>query len=369
MRVPETLLIPGPVSVSREVLSALGEPVRAHYGDDWLVVHRRLTTALARLFETEGDVLLLFGPGTAALEACLASPLAPGDEVLVATNGLFGERMADVAGAVGLTVHRIDVDGFDPVDPEQLTAAARAHPAARAFAVVHHETSLGLINPLRELCAEARRLGLLTIVDAVASFGGMPLEMDAWGVDLCVAVGNKCLGGPVGVAPTAVGARAWEAVDDGRPKSAGWYLNLATWRWFGREWGAWHPSPTTVPTNAMDALDVAVHDVLCRSREQNHARFVAAASRVREGLRELGFRMLIPDEHTSPVTTAVWALPDMDVSDYLGWLRREHGLRLGGGLGDLAGRVFRVGHMGRAAEPEVVDAYLRATAEYLGRKV
>ena len=368
MRVSETLLIPGPVSVSDAVQGALGGPVRAHYGDDWVVLHRRLTASLARLFETDGDVLLLFGPGTAALEASFASPLARGDEILVASNGLFGERLVDVAGAVGLTVHRVGGDGFEPIEPERLAAAARAHPAARAFAVVHHETSVGLINPVRELCAEARRHGLLTIVDAVASFGGIPLEVDAWGVDLCVAVGNKCLGGPVGVAPVAVGPRVWEAVDDGRPKSAGWYLNLATWRRFAREWGSWHPTPTTIPTNAMEALDTAVAEVMARGPREHQARFVAAAARVREGLRELGFEMIIRDGHASPVTTAVWALAGMDVDDYMGWLRREHGLRLGGGLGDLAGRSFRVGHMGRAADPEVIDAYLRATAEYVGQR-
>ncbi|HKA51482.1 MAG TPA: alanine--glyoxylate aminotransferase family protein [Candidatus Dormibacteraeota bacterium] len=369
MRDSETLLIPGPVSVGAEVLAALSRPVSAHYGDDWVVMYRRLTSSLARIFGTEGDVLPLFGPGTAALEACLASTLAQGDKVLVATNGLFGRRIAEVARRLNLEVHTITTEGYDPVRPQHLAQAMRDHPGVRAFAVVHHETSLGLLNPVQELCTMARRYGLLTIVDAVASLGGVPLEMDAWGIDLCVGVANKCLGAPVGVAPVAVGERAWAAVDDSRQKQAGWYLNLATWRRFDREWGAWHPSPTTMPTNSVVALAVAVEGVMARGLDAHHARFAQAAARVRDGLRELDFEMVIPEEHASPMTTAVWGRKGMDVPDYLEWMRSERHLRLGSALGDLAGRAFRVGHMGRAADPDVQDAYLRGTADYVALKL
>ena len=368
MRVPETLLIPGPVSVSSEVLAALARPVPAHYGDEWVELYRRLTADLAGIFGTGGDVILLFGPGTAALETCLASGLASGDEVLVATNGLFGDRLAEVSRALGLVVHPVTAGEREPIRPGDLARAIEEHPAARAFAVVHHETSLGLLNPVRELCRLASGGGLLTIVDAVASLGGVPLEMDAWGIDLCASSGNKCLGAPVGVAPIAVGPRAWAAVDDGRPKIAGWYLNLATWRRYGETWASWHPSPTTMPSNVCVALAAAVDEVLERGLEAHQARFARAAARVREGLGELGFEMVIPEANASPVTTAVWALPDMDVADYMDWLRRERGMRLGGGLGALAGRSFRVGHMGRAAEPEAIDRYLRLTAAYVEEK-
>ena len=128
MRVPETLLIPGPVSVSSEVLTALARPVPAHYGDDWVDLYHRLTVDLAGIFGTAGDVVLLFGPGTAALETCLASGLATGDEVLVATNGLFGDRLADVARTLGLVVHPVTAGGREPIRPR---ARARAGPPTR----------------------------------------------------------------------------------------------------------------------------------------------------------------------------------------------------------------------------------------------
>jgi alanine-glyoxylate transaminase / serine-glyoxylate transaminase / serine-pyruvate transaminase len=365
MRVPETLLIPGPVSVSAGVLDALSRPVPAHYGEEWVELNHRLTASLKTIFGTGGDVVLLFGPGTAGVETCLGSCLAAGDELLVGVNGMFGERVAEVAGALGLVVHQVEPAAREPITPDLVARAFEAHPAARALAVVHHETSLGLLNPVHELCPAAHRLGLLTIVDAVAALGGVPLEMDAWDIDLCVGVGNKALGGPVGVAPIGVGPRAWQAIDDGRQKVAGWYLNLATWRRYDEMWGAWHPSPTTMPTNVMVALAAALDELMACGLEAHQARLAQAAARVREGLGELGFEMVIPNGWASPVTTAVWALPGMDVHHYLDWMRRERGLRLGGGLGDLADRAFRVGHMGRASQPDVVDGYLSATAEYL----
>ena len=227
------------------------------------------------------------------------------------------------------------------------------------------------LDELKALTDIARHFQLRVHVDgarfanAVASLGGIPLEVDRWSVDLCVGVANKCLGAPVAVAPVSVSRRAWAAIDDGRPKAAGWYLNLATWRRYERDWGDWHPYPVTMPANAMEALAEALRGIQRRGLACHQARLAAAAARVRRELRALGFQMLVPDEHASPVTTAVCALPGMDVAHYLRWMRVEHGLRLGGGLGELHDCVFRVGHMGAAARPGVVDEYLRATADYV----
>ncbi|MDQ6772241.1 MAG: aminotransferase class V-fold PLP-dependent enzyme [Candidatus Dormibacteraeota bacterium] len=367
---PELLLIPGPVSVDDEVLEALARPVRAHYGSDWGEEYARLLGALGRLFRTQGDVLLIFGPGSAATETALASTLAPGDAVIVASNGMFGERLVKVAETIGLRVHPVLAEAGDPVAPEAVEAALRAHPETRALAMVHHETSCGVLNPVRELAGLGRERGLLTYVDAISSFGGVELQVDEWGIDLCASVANKCLGGPIGVAPLAVGERAWAAVDDGRPKAAGWYLNLRTWREARAHWGDYHPYPVTMPTSVIEALKVAVEHVESVGLEAHQRLSAQAAARVREGLRELGFAMVVEDRHASPVCTAAWALPGMDVTDYIDWMRRERGLRLGGGLGPkLVGRTFRVGHMARAADPAVVDAYLRATSDYVETRI
>lgn len=350
------------------VLAALGGPVRAHYGDQWVELYGRVTRSLASVLQTEGEVFLLYGPGRAGVEMALASTLAPGDAVLAAGGGYFSDLAAEIGGHLGMRVHRLRPQSHRPLAPEAVEAELNAHPEVRALMLVHHETDLGLVNPLRELCRVARRRDVLTVVDAVSSLGGIELDMDGWGVDVCISVANKCLGGPVGVSPVAVGPRGWAAVDDGRPKAAGWYLNLATWRRYVRSMGDWHPHPATVPTGAIAALGAAVEEVREEGMERRLARHAASARRTREGLGELGFEMLVADEWASPVTTAVWARPGMDVADYQEWLRQRHRLLIGGGLGELSGRIFRVGHMGAAADPAVVDTFLRATADYLAKR-
>jgi alanine-glyoxylate transaminase / serine-glyoxylate transaminase / serine-pyruvate transaminase len=361
----EFLMIPGPVSVDDEVLEALSQPVRAHYGDGWTELYKRCTAGMKKVFKTSGDVHLIFGSGMAGIETCIASVLGPGDEVLVATNGLFGDRMADVAIANGLKVHRVQPQLAHAVTEAQVREALGEHPDVRAVCVVHHETSVGVLNEVQGICAAAREHGALTVVDGISSVGGVPFEMDAWNVDLCVTVANKCIGGAIGVAPLAAGPRALAALDDGRPKAAGWYLNLATWRKFTEQWGNWHPHPTTMPTNVVEAFDVALAGLLKEGVENRWRRLAAARDRVRGALEEMGFPMLSPLAIASPVTTASYGLPGMNLADYSAYLLREHNIHIGGGLGELSGKIFRVGHMGRAAEPAAIDRYLRATADYL----
>jgi alanine-glyoxylate transaminase/serine-glyoxylate transaminase/serine-pyruvate transaminase len=362
----EFLMIPGPVSVEDEILEALARPVAAHYGDGWTRLYKRAVAGMREVFKTAGEVHLVFGPGMAGVEMCIASVLSPGDEVLVATNGLFGDRMVEVADANGLLVHTIRPSGLaDAITTAQIEDAFAAHPAARAVCVVHNETSIGVLNEVEGICRAAREHGALAIVDGISAVGGVPFDMDAWGADLCVTVANKCIAGPIGVAPVAAGPRALAALDDGRPKAAGWYLNLATWRRFADQWGGWHPHPTTMPTNNVEAFDLALTRLLQEGVEQRCRRLAAARDRVREGLEEMGFEMLSPISTASPVTTASYGLSGMDIPDYMEWLLRDHRIRIGGGLGQLSGRIFRIGHMGRAAEPEAIDRFLRATADYV----
>jgi len=364
----EFLMIPGPVSVDDEVLEALARPVRAHYGDEWTALYKHAVQGMREVFKTDGEVHLLFGSGMAGVEMCIASVLGPGDEALVASNGLFGDRMAEVATANGLTVHMVRPALAECVTAAMVREALATNPGVRAVCVVHHETSVGILNEVEGICKAAREHGALTIVDGISAVGGVPFEMDAWGVDLCVTVANKCIGGPIGVAPVAAGRRALDALADGRPKAAGWYLNLATWKRFAEEWSGWHPHPTTVPTNVIEAFDLALTRLLEEGVGHRWRRLARARDRVREGLEEMGFPMLSPIASASPVTTAAYGIPGMDIADYMRWLLREHRIRIGGGLGQLSGKIFRVGHMGRAAEPEAIDRYLRATSEYIEGK-
>ena len=358
-------MIPGPVSVDDEILEALGRPVQAHYGDRWTELYKHAVAGMREVFKTEGDVHLVFGSGMAGVEMCIASVLSPGDEVLIPSNGLFGDRMAEVSTANGLKVHSFSAGVGQAITAAQVRDELAAHPGVRAVCIVYHETSIGVLNEVEGICRAAREHGALAIVDGISAVGGVPFDMDAWGADLCVTVANKCIGGPIGVAPVAAGPRALAALDDGRPKAAGWYLNLATWRKYAELWGGWHPHPTTMPTNVIEAFDLALTRLLEEGVEARCRRLAAARDRVREGLQEMGFEMLSSLATASPVTTAAYGLEGMDVSDYLGWLLAHHRIRIGGGLGELRGKIFRVGHMGRAAEPEAIDRFLRATAAYV----
>ena len=364
----EFLMIPGPVSIDDQVLKALARPVRAHYGDGWTALYQHAVAGMREVFKTSGDVHLVFGSGMAGVEMCIASVLSPGDEVLVCTNGLFGDRMADVARANRMQVHTFRPGLAEAITAANVREALAAHPGVRAVCVVHHETAVGVLNDVEGICRAAREHGALAIVDGVSAVGGVPFDMDEWGADLCVTVANKCIAGPIGVAPVAAGRCALAALDDGRPKAAGWYLNLATWRKFAEQWSNWHPHPTTMPTNVVVAFDVALTGLLEEGVENRWRRLAAARDRVREGLEEMGFEMLAPIATASPVTTAAYGLPGMDVHDYMAWLLSNHHIRIGGGLGELSGKIFRIGHMGRAAEPEAIDRYLRATADYIDLK-
>jgi len=362
------LLIPGPVSVGDDVLKALGRPVPAHYSEAWAPFYARIEERLRAIACTDGTVYPVFGPGTAGIEMALASVLSRGDEILVGSNGYFGERLALVARGIGLVPHLIESAPRQPLTVEQLRQAMDAHPGARLFAVVHDETSLGLLNPIQDLCPVARERGLLTLVDAVASFGGVELDMDAWGVDLVIGTINKALAAPVGFAIVAAGARAWAAVDDGREKAAGWYLNLATWRAAEVE-DPLHPSPTTVASNVLEALGAAL-DLVDEEGgiEAHRERSARAADRVRSGMRELGFEPVMTGPAAAPVLTAFWVPEGVSYADYSAYLRQRHGIRIGGGLEPYEGQMFRIGHMGRAADPEIIDLFLRVTGEYLEEK-
>ena len=204
----------------------------------------------------------------------------------------------------------------------------------------------------------------LAISDALSSLAGTELAVDDWGVDLGATVANKGLAAPPGLSALTVSERAWEAIDN-NPDTRGWYLDLRTWRRYDGDWRDWHPYPTTVPTGILAAVDTSLRIVLAEGLDGRIVRTRDAASRVREGLRRLGFRMFVDDDYASPITTAVYPHPDLPVGEMIIELREQHGIYIAGGLADLSGKIFRIGHMGRAIEKEETDLLLDAIAGLL----
>ena len=213
-----------------------------------------------------------------------------------------------------------------------------------------------------------RQAGLPIIVDAVSSLGGTPLPVDEWGIDVCVTVANKCLECPPGLAFISATPRAWEWVDRNESHAHGWYLNLRTWRKYATEWGDWHPSPTTMPTNNVLGLRVSLRRILGEGLEAHIARYRQAAQAVRRGLEEVGFEMLVDESFASPIATAVKARPEFEVDELIEYLAQAHGILVSGGIGPLRGQVFRVGHMGKAHTRPYLMELLFAVETFLRRE-
>ncbi|MBN1955610.1 MAG: alanine--glyoxylate aminotransferase family protein [Anaerolineae bacterium] len=362
------LFIPGPCEVDEAVLSAMAQQTRPHYGAEWLEVHREVSSLLRQIFETENDIFLVPGAGSALLDMALGSMLATGETVIVGDNGFFGSRLQAMARGYGLRVVSLLAEHGHPLDPDDLRRLLAREPAARAVAVIHHETATTVLNPLQELAAVTHEAGLPIIVDAISSLGGVSLPVDAWGIDVCVSVANKCLECPPGVAFISVGPRAWEWVDGHENQHHGWYLDLRTWRQYATEWADWHPSPVTMPTNNILGLRVSLRNIVGKGLENHFAHFRQAAHAVRQGLGAMGFAQMVAEPYASPIATAFKARPEFAVKELIDYLAQSQGILVSGGLGPLAGRVFRVGHMGKAATPPYIKEFLSAVALFMRQR-
>jgi alanine-glyoxylate transaminase/serine-glyoxylate transaminase/serine-pyruvate transaminase len=362
------LFIPGPCEPYEDVLAAMAQPTPRHYGSEWLEIYHETLGLLKRVFQTENDLFIVPGTGSALMDMAFGSLLSTGETVIVGDNGFFGDRLRATAEAYGLRVVRFTAPHGRPLDADDLRSALDREPEARAVAVVHHETGTTVLNPLRELAEVTHGAGLPIIVDAVSSLGGVPLPVDEWGIDVCVGVANKCLECPPGVAFISVGPRAWEWADRNKGQPHGWYLNLHTWKKYSTDWASWHPYPVTLPTNNILGLRVSLRRILDAGLDAHFARFRRAARAVRHGLEAVGFEMLIDEAFASPVATAVKARPEFRVIELVSYLAESHGILVSGGLGPLAGKIFRVGHMGKAAgRPYLVD-FLSAVEMFLRQK-
>jgi alanine-glyoxylate transaminase/serine-glyoxylate transaminase/serine-pyruvate transaminase len=362
------LMIPGPVSVSEDVLYEMGAPVRAHYGAQWTAIYKETASLLKRVFKTEGDVHILVGSGTAGVDAAIGSMTLPGDKMIIGKNGFFGERVCHIARDYGLELIEVESPLDRPLDPGLFAKAMDQHPDAGAVAVVHLETSTTVINPVREIASEARERNIPVIVDAVSSLGGMPLDMDDWGIDICVSASQKCLGAPPGLAPVAVSKKAWEIMKSKPNRGHGFYLNLETWQQYVDEWGEWHPFPVTMATNNVLALRVGVRELLSIGVEATIERYISFAIRFREGVRRLGMEPYTSDDKMCPIVTAVYGPAGVPTSEIVHFLLEKHNIKIAGGLGEeLKDRVFRVGHMGPKITEEDIDDVLNALSDFLGR--
>lgn len=354
----ERLMIPGPIQLAPEVLAEMSKPITPHYGAEWTAFYKETAGLLKQIFRTEGDVFLMPGSGSAGLDAAIGSSLGQSSKMLVLSNGFFGERLREIARRYKQNTIVVDLPASEPISPEILCHALDADPEITLVGVVHSESSSGLLNPIRELGDICHKRNVLFLVDAISSLGGIELQMDAWHIDLCVSASQKCLEGPPGLGVVALSTRAWDRIKD--YDTPGWYLNLHVWKEFADKWGDWHPYPATMAVPALRGLRCGMERVLAEGLAERIARHLQSASRLRQGLEQLGFLPVFPEAIASPTVVSAYGRSDLDADDVAERLRAEHAIRIGGGMGTYAGKAFRIGNMGPQAMPDQIEPLLDA---------
>ncbi len=358
-------MIPGPIDLADDVLEALRSPVIPHYGDAWVHRYSAVRQNLLAIGESAGDAFVLVGSGTVASDAAIGSSVATGDSVIVVDNGFFSARQQGIAEGYGATVHALATERGRPVTPDELRACMREHPDARVVVLSHCETATGVVNDLEQLAGVVAEQNGLLIIDAVSSFGAVRTAVDAWGVGICCTASQKALEAPPGLAPVIVNPATWEFLDSQAPLHHGMYSDLRTWRDYAAKWADFHPHPATMAVNIMYALQVSTDGLLAEGLAARYARFERVGRHVRERLRSLGYHPLADEAWASPTITAARPPEGLDADAVVAAVLERANTRIGGGVGDLQGQVFRLGHMGLAA----TDAYLDPVFDVLAELV
>jgi alanine-glyoxylate transaminase / serine-glyoxylate transaminase / serine-pyruvate transaminase len=362
---PERILLgPGPSDVSARVLSALARPTVGHLDPCFLDLMDRVRARLRAVFRTANDMTLAAsGTGSAGMEMVLTNLIEPGDRVLIGRNGVFGGRMADLAARCGGEVEVVDAPWGEILpDDAMLEAIDRVRPAI--VALVHAETSTGVGQPTSAIAQAARHAGALVVLDCVTSLGGMPVEIDEWGIDAAYSGTQKCLSCPPGLSPVTLSERAMDKVRGRKTPVQSWYLDLNL---IGNYWGGERAYHHTAPVNMLYALDEALAIVLEEGLEARFARHREAHDMLATGLAELGIGYVSQPGFGLPMLNAVGVPEGTDDAATRRRLLDDYGIEIGGGLGAFKGRAWRIGLMGHAATRRNVALLLAALRDLLAR--
>lgn len=360
---PRILLGPGPSMVSPRVLRAMATPLLGHLDPQFLELMSNVQDMLRYVFQTQNELTIpISGTGSAGMEAALCNFIEPGDRVLVAVNGYFGERMVDMAGRYGAVVDRLERPWGQVFDPTEIAAALHGR-SYKLVALVHAETSTGARQPgIAEIAAAAHANGALLVLDTVTSLGGLPVEVDAWDVDVAYSGTQKCLSAPPGLAPITVSPRAREALRRRQTPVANWYLDLSmVEKYWGKERTYHHTAPITMNYALYEALRLVTEEGL----EARFARHRLNAELLWTGLEALDLPLLVAAEHRLPSLSTPQISPAVDDMTVRRRLLEEYNIEIAGGFGPLKGKVWRIGLMGFSSRRENVAVLLAALEQIL----
>ncbi len=366
---PAVLLLgPGPSPVPRHVLDALSRPTIGHLDPRFVGMMDELKDLLRFAFQTTNTLTVpISAPGSAGMEAAFVNLVEPGDTVVVCRNGVFGGRMRENVVRCGATAVMVDDAFGTAIDLDKVEAALKGNAGAKALAFVHAETSTGVVSDAAALCRLAQQHGALSIVDAVTSLGGMPVLADAWGADVVYSGSQKCLSAPPGLSPVTFSDRAVAAIKARRTPVQSWFLDmsLVMGYWQGGRARAYHH---TAPVNMLYALHEALLALREEGLEASFARHRENHLRLERELARIDLELLVAKESRLPQLNAVKVPEGVDEAAVRRRLLNEFSIEIGAGLGELAGRIWRIGLMGAGSTPHNVDRVVAALAGCLGRK-
>ncbi len=356
------LLGPGPSNVPPRVLQAMASPMMGHLDPVFLETMDRIQTLLQYTFQAENSFALpVSGTGSAAMEAALSNMIEPGDPVLVCVAGFFGERIEDMSRRYRGEVETIRRPMGEVFSLEEIEQALKSRPA-KVVAIVHGETSTGAEQPLEGIADLVHSQGGVLVVDAVATLGGSPVLVDEWDIDVCYSGSQKCLSVPPGLGPITLGPRAEKVLADRKTQVANWYFDLSgVQKYWGKERTYHHTAPISSNLALYEGLRIVAEEGL----EARWARHQASAEMLWEGLQDLDMTMVVP-EATRMITVTTVRVPEgVDEAAVRGRLRAEYNIAIAGGLGDMKGKVWRIGLMGHSAREQNVRRLIGALDKIL----
>lgn len=361
---PRLLLGPGPSPVSDRILEAMSAPTVGHLDSQFLEVMDDVSDRLRSVFGTENEMTFpVSGTGSAGMEAAMVNVVEPGDTVVVGVNGVFGTRLAEMAHRMGARVVAVEADWGRIVPADRVIEAVEENPEARLVALVHAETSTGVHQPLEPVGRFLADRDTLFLVDAVTSIGGMPIDVDEVGIDVCYAGTQKCLGVPPGLAPITFSPKAMDRIENRSRPCASWYLDVSLIAGYLGEERRYHH---TAPINTVYALHeglLVVEEEGLASRFRRHRE---VGERLQEELVDRGFKLFAQEGRRLPQLTSAELPGGLDEGPLRRRLLEEHGIEVGGGLGPGRGKLWRIGLMGAGATHENVDRLLGAVDDLLG---